>query len=205
MSVVIAILLILMTAGVSLMNGTGAQARRAGTDMLTGMIEQARTTAITSRSNVILAIAEPGDLPSSDERCRIGLFKVTGEKEWPSDLTAPVEAALLSRWRTLETGIAIIGDDVDGLENPVGPNENQLIIQYGPQASPLNIEVHAIAFNPRGALIHPSGSKPIVFRIAEGGYRGGVPKANKREGASGLSENRLKVGRVTGRPYLIDG
>lgn len=49
MSVVIAILLILMTAGVSLMNGTGAQARRAGTDMLTGMIEQARTTAITTK------------------------------------------------------------------------------------------------------------------------------------------------------------
>jgi hypothetical protein len=204
MSVVIAILLILMTAGINLMNGTGAQARRAGTDMLTGMIEQARTTAITSRSNVILAIAEPGDLPSSDERCRIGLFKVSGEKEWPSNLAAPINAGLLSRWRTLETGVAIVGDNVDGLENPVGPNVSQITIQYGPPAKPLNVKVHAIAFNPRGGLVHPTGSIPIVFRIAEGAYRGGVPKASQRAGASGPSENRLKVGRVTGRPYRID-
>ena len=63
MVAVIAILVILMTAGVSLMNGTGSQSRKAGTDMLGGMIEQARTTAITSRSHVVLAVAEPGDLP----------------------------------------------------------------------------------------------------------------------------------------------
>lgn len=205
MSVVIAILLILMTAGINLMNGTGAQARRAGTDMLTGMIEQARTTAITSRSNVILAIAEPGDLPSSDERCRIGLFKVTGEKDWPTNITGPIDAALLSRWRTLETGVALIGGDVDGLYNPVREEKDQITIKFGTAAKPLTAQVHAIAFNPRGGLVHPSGSNPIVFRIAEGSYRGGGPKANIRKDAAGPSENRLKVGRVTGRPYRFDG
>lgn len=205
MSVVIAILLILMTAGISLMNGTGAQARRAGTDMLTGMLEQARTTAITSRSNVILAIAEPGDLPATDERCRIGLFKVLGEKDWPSNTSTPIEAVLLNRWRTLETGVALIGDDVDGIYNPVGKSADEISIKYGPANRPITIKVSAVAFNPRGGLVHPAGSTPIVFRIAEGAYRNGSPKANIRADAAGPSENRLKVGRVTARPYRIDG
>ena len=39
MVAVIAILVVLMTAGVSLLNGTGAQSRRAGTDMLSGLID----------------------------------------------------------------------------------------------------------------------------------------------------------------------
>jgi len=205
MSVVIAILLILMTAGISLMNGTGAQARRAGTDMLTGMIEQARTTAITSRSNVILAIAEPGDLPATDERCRLGLFKVLGEKDWPSNTSTPIEAVLLNRWRILETGVALIGEDVEGLHNPIGKPSDEISIKYGPSNRPLTIKVHAIAFNPRGGLVHPQGSVPVVFRIAEGGYRSGAPKANIRADAAGPSENRLKIGRVTARPYRIDG
>jgi len=205
MSVVIAILLILMTAGISLMNGTGAQARRAGTDMLTGMIEQARTTAITSRSNVILAIAEPGDLPATDERCRIGLFKVLGEKDWPSNTSAPIKAVLLNRWRILETGVALIGEDVEGLHNPIGKTSDEISIEYGPSNRPLTIKVNAIAFNPRGGLVHPMGSIPVVFRIAEGGYRSGGPKPNIRAGAAGPSENRLKIGRVTARPYRIDG
>ena len=63
MVVVIAVLVMLMTAGVIFFSGTGSQSRKAGTDMLTAMIEQARTKAITSRSFVVLAVAEPGDLP----------------------------------------------------------------------------------------------------------------------------------------------
>lgn len=202
MMVVIAILVTLLTAGVSLLNGTGNQSRKAGTDMLSGLIEQARTTAITSRSYVVLAIAEPGDLPSSDERCRIGLFKVDGE--WP-DATAtpnPLKCTLLSRWQTLNTGIALIGDKVNGLTNPL--DESEVTISYGGTKN-LSVKVHVIAFNSRGGLHYPAGSTPIAIRIAEGGYRGGKATPNKRGSQQSISENRLKIGRVTARPYRIDG
>ena len=41
--------------------------------------------------------------------------------------------------------------------------------------------------------------------IAEGGYRGGEAKPNMRGEAKTITENRLRIGRVTARPYQIDG
>jgi prepilin-type N-terminal cleavage/methylation domain-containing protein len=201
MVTVIAILVILMTAGISLLSGTGSQARKAGTDTLTGMIEQARTSAITSRCYVVLAIAEPGDLPAGDERCRLGLFKVAMDK-WPANPADTIEAVLMSRWRTLETGVAIIGEKVDGVENPLDADE--LTISYGAN-KPLTVNVHAIAFNPRGGLHYPSGSTPVAMRIAEGNYQNRKATPFKRGDAGVIAENRLKIGRVIARPYRTDG
>ena len=197
MAAVIAILGTLMTAGVSLLNGTGAQSRKAGADMLAGLIEQARTTAVTTRSHVVLAIAEPGDLPAGDERCQLGLFKID---EWPDSLTAsPVlTGVLLNRWQTLNTGVVLGGGDVDGVSNPM--DQEQVTITYG-GVRHLTAKVHIIAFNSCGGLHYPPGSTPIAIRIAEGRYRGGKVISNQRPGA----ENRLKIGRVTARPYRTDG
>lgn len=195
--VVIAVLVILLVAGVGLLGGTGAQARRAGTDMLSGMIEQARTSAITTRSYVVLAVAEPGDLPASDERCRIGLFKV---ENWPENDTDPLSAVLMSRWRIFENGVVLIGGDTGGLENPL--DRQKLQITYGTGNKARTIQVHGIAFNPRGGLHHPRGSMPVALRIAEGAYRGGKATPNRR--GETIAENRLKIGRVTARPYRMD-
>lgn len=205
MVAVIAILVTLMTAGITLLNGTGNQSRKAGTDMISGMVEQARTTAITSRCYVVLAIAEPGDLPISDERCRIGMFKVDLDK-WPAANTSPVivTATLLNRWQTLNTGIVLIGGQVAADGAPNALDSDKMTINYGGSKN-LSIKVHAIAFNSRGGLHSPSGSTPVVLRIAEGGYRGGVAKPNKRAGQEAVTENRLKIGRVTARPYQIEG
>ncbi len=194
MAAVIAILGALMTAGVSLLGGTGARSRKAGTEMLTGLIEQARTTAITSRSHLVLAIAEPGDLPAGDERCRLGLFKVG---EWPDSPSSPpvLTGVLLKRWLTLETGIVLAGGDVDGVANPL--DGEQVTIRYGGTG----VKVHIIAFNSRGGLHYPPGSTPVAIRISEGRYRGGEAVSNPRGG----SECRLKIGRVTARPYPTDG
>jgi hypothetical protein len=201
MVTVIAILVILMMAGVSLMNGTGSQSRRAATDLLAGMIEQARASAITSRCYVILAVAEPGDLLSGDERCRLGLFKVETEN-WPDSSAGPVTGVLMSRWRSLETGVALIGGPVDGIENPLdGP---ELTISYN-TGKPMTVKVHAIAISSRGGLHHPAGSSPIVMRIAEGNYRSGKPAPYKRGDTGTITENRLEIGRVIARPYRIDG
>lgn len=201
MVAVIAILIALMTAGVSLLNGTGTQSRRAATDMITGMIEQAKSTAVTSRSYVVLAIAEPGDLPSGDERCRIGLFKV---EEWPdsSGSTPDLKGVLLSRWQSINTGVVLLGGDVKGVTNPI--DEPQITMNYGTGSKPQVITVHAIAFNSRGGLHYPLGSSPIALRIAEGGYRNGKATANLKGPKKGATENRLKIGRVTARPYPID-
>jgi len=201
MLAVMAVIGILLVAGVKLLGGTGTQARRAATDMITGLVEQARTAAITRRTHIVLAIAEPGDLPADDNRCRLGLFQVD---EWPDDAAAEVPAVLMSRWRVLETGVVLIGGDDSGetggpLPNPLdGP---ELRIRYGTGGSTRTVQAHAIAFNPRGGLRFPNGSRPIHLRIAEGAYRNGKTITIRRGDQRSIAENRLKIGRVTARPY----
>lgn len=198
MVVVIAVLVILIVAGIGALGGSNAQARKSGSDVLSGLIDQARTAAITSRSNVVLAIAEPGDLPSGDERCRLGLFKV---ESWPESGATTMGGVLMSRWTSLETGVILASGDLDGVPNPLDAPE--LTINYGTVAKPVSVTVHAIAFTPRGGLLHPSGSGPVVMRIAEGAYRQGKASPNRRPSGA-LAENHLKIGRVTARPYRID-
>ena len=198
MVAVIAILVTLMTAGVSLLSGTGAQSRKAGTDLLSGLIEQARTRAITSRSKVLLAIAEPGTLPAGDERCRIGMFRVDESTASPPVTTY----VLLNRWQTLNTGIVLLPDK-DSPTNAL--NTKKIPLTYRAGNKDLTINVYAITFNSRGGLAFPEGSTPIELRIAEGVYRNGEPQPNKHADQSKIPENRLKIGRVTARPYRIDG
>lgn len=199
MVVVLTVVVILTATGVSLLHGTGTQSRQAGSDLLAGMIEQACATAVTSHSHVVLAVAEPGDLPGSDERCRLALFQV---EAWPDSATDTVQGVQLGRWRPMETGIALIGGHLDGVVNPM--DATQLTIAYG-AATPRSVIVHAIAFNPCGALLYPPGSTPVAMRIAEGGYRGGLATPNRHGQSGSIRENRLKIGRVTSRPYRIDG
>lgn len=198
---VISILVILMTAGVSLLGSTGIQSRKAGMDMISGLVEQARTIAITSRSDVFLVIAEPGDLPAQDERCRIGLLRL--RKPAPgSSQTSAVRYDLITRWQTLNTGVILIGGEVDGIRNPM--DEPEIEMTYGPANKEKTVRVHAIAINSRGSLVQPNGSDPVVFRLAEGAYRGGVASPNKRGAAGAISDSHLKVGRVMARPYRIN-
>lgn len=197
MVTVLAVLVILMTAGVSMLNGNAAQARKTGTDLITGMIEQARTTAITTRSYVLLAIAAPGALPTEDPNFRIGLIKVAVE-DWPKNGAGNVSGELLIRWRPIETGAILLGGEVDGVENPLdGP---ELTVTYG-KANPRSVKVHALVFNSRGGLLFPSGSTPVALRIVEGTYRNGLALPYKRGDTGTIVENRLKIGRVTARPY----
>lgn len=198
MMVVISILVLLLAAGVRLLGGNASQSRTAGTDLLEGMIEQARSSAITSRSYMVLAVAEPQNLMTGDSGCQLGLFRVTS---WPDSNTEPLQGVLIGRWRALQSGIALIGGEVAGADNPMDSKE--LTIVYG-NPKEQTIQVHAIAFNPRGALHYPPGSAPVVLRIAEGDYRSGMPVARRRGESGTITENRLKIGRVTSRPYQTD-
>ena len=203
MVAIIAVIAILLVAGVSLIGNTASQSRRAAADMLAGMIDQARTAAITSRAHVILAVAEPGDLPTDDSRCRLGLFKV---ENWPESASQTIPAVLLKRWSVIESGAVLIGGDAadgEGLPNPLdGP---ELEVSFGPPNRVRTVRVHALVFNPRGGLHFPEGSRPVTMRVAEGNYRNGTAAPNRRGDAGTISENRLRIGRVTARPYRIDG
>ncbi len=203
MAAVVATLGIIMLAGAGLMNGTGTQARKAGADLLVGMIEQARTAAITTRSCVVLAVAEPDVLTTPDDRCRLALFKtdLSPDAAWPA--SGAVKGVIMARWRTLENGVLLIGGPVDGADNIL--DGRKLTITYGTDSAPLTITAHAIAFGPRGGLQYPQGSSPVAVRIAEGARRGGKATPNIRGNSANISESRLKIGRVTARPYRIDG
>lgn len=195
---VLAVTLLLLTAGIRILGGTSGQSLKSATDSCTGLLEQARATAITSRSFVVLAIAEPGDLPGDDKRCMIGLFKIT---DWPAS-AATLDGVLLRRWQPLPSGIILLPGSVKGLRNPRDEPEMTLRSQSGKQA--IEGRFHLLAINPRGGLHWPAGSDPLVLRIAQGAYQHRQPTAGTRSHSKGV-ENTLRIGRLTARPYRNDG
>jgi hypothetical protein len=200
MSVAIAILLTLATAGAQLLGNTEMQTQKSGTELLTSLIEDARNTALTSRRHVILAIAEPGDLVNNDGRCRLGIFKVDS---WPESIDEPIfQAIQKGRWRALEQGLTISGGNLDGHDNPLEAPE--LALEFGTKSKPLSAKFHAIAFNPHGSIIHPASTNPIVVRIAAGNYQNGKAIPRRRDNNGTLVENKIKVGRVSARPYRME-
>lgn len=198
MVVVLAILMTLLVAGISLTNQSNSNSRKIATDVLSSMIEQARTAAITSHSYVVIAIGEPDNYPAGDERCRLGLFEV---QTWPDDPADPIKGELMGRWRFLDTGVVLIGGDVNGLDNPM--DRPEITIFYGGD-KPETARFHAIVFTPRGGLHYPAGSSPLAFRIAEGNYRNGKATPFQRGDAKIVSENHLQIGRVTGHSHPVN-
>jgi len=194
-----AVIALLTGAGIRVLDKTGPQARRAATDTCIGLIDQARVTAITSRTIVVLAIAEPGDLPFDDERCRLGIFKIN---TWPAHPNT-LDATLVRRWQCLPGGTVILPGSVNNVRNP--RDEPEITLRYFTGRQPVQGRFHLIAFTPRGALLWPAGSDPLVLRIAEGGYRNGQPAPNTRGSNRCIAENPLQIGRITARAYRIDG
>jgi type II secretory pathway pseudopilin PulG len=198
MVAVLAILVILMTTGISLVNNTAIQARNTATETVINLIEQARTRAITSKSYVALAIVDPVDLPNADDRVRIGLFNI---KEWTTT-SAILEGELSNRWQSLNHGIIFVSGAASELVNPLDPPK--IVIHYG-GAKNLTVMAHIIAFNSRGGLHYPFGSASILLRLAQGRYHNGTATPHRQGRTKTISENFLKIGRVTARPYRISG
>jgi len=195
---VIAVMLLLAGIGATVLRDPGTQARKTATDALTGLLEQARTAALPRRAPVVLAIAEPGHLPTDDGRCMIGLFQLT---TWP-ERAAALDGVLLRRWQPLPAGVVLLPGGVSGLRNP--RDEPESTIRYLSGQRLIQGNFHILAFNARGGLLSPSGSDPVCLRIAEGTYRNRQPTANASR-KDRIAENNLRIGRLTARPYRFDG
>lgn len=198
MVVVTAILSILLLASARLMRNPGPHARKTGSDLITGLVDQARAAAISSRARIILAVAEPGDLPSGDQTCHLALFRA---ESWPEQQGEPVQATQISRWQPLAAGVILLAGAADGIANLL--DADQLTIHYGKDHG-RSVETHAMVIHPRGGLHYPQGSAPVAIRIAEGGYRSGTATPNRRGPDQTIAENLLKIGRVTARAYRMD-
>lgn len=198
MVVVMAILVILIGSAAMYLSGGPEKARRTATDQITGMIEQARNAAVASRSTVMLAIAEPGSLPTHEGRCVVGLLRV--DDGWDPSGEEPVTGKLLGRWKPLETGVIFMGGEIVGLANPL--DQPKMTIRYVTSRA-FEAEVCGVAFNARGRLVYPVGASPASLRLAEGGYPRGVPTPVRRGPEQRISDTWLKIGRVTGRAYEV--
>lgn len=186
MAVVIAILAMVMMAGIGLRNDAPAAVRRTAVDLLSASADHARTTAIARRKPVVMALAAPADLPAGDDgRCRIGLFVVDAEEGTALELTRTVTA--LGRWKPLGDGISWGTGQEAAAVNPWNAARLKLRTKRGP------LQVHGIVFTPQGGLSSPPGAAPAEIRFGQSGGR-----------AEAFPASRLRVGRVTGRIYPAD-
>jgi prepilin-type N-terminal cleavage/methylation domain-containing protein len=191
MLVVMVIVGALLAMGLTVFGRTAASARRTAVDQFTAAVEQARTTAITRRKPVILAIAPPA-AGSTDATTRFGIFEVD---ELPEE-GEPIDARQIQRWNLMPEGAIFLPEDLDGLRNVTRGDKVQLKWRDGGnQAS-----VHALAFTPRGGLAWPTGSDPVAVKIGSGFYRDGQPVPTAGGGHSGM-----RIGRVVARPWRLDG
>ncbi|MFC7338501.1 Tfp pilus assembly protein FimT/FimU [Haloferula chungangensis] len=187
---VIGIIVLLVGISLTAVGNTGAAALRTASESFTVAIEQARTSAITRRSEVALAILEPGQGGFNDGICRIGLFRLDGETD-----DGALKGELLQKWLKLPGGIAFFGGEVDSLHNLMDEVPVRLVWRDGEE----NSDVRALVFNPRGGLAQPQGSESIVIKLGRGTYRNGAA-VKVEQGAS----RTIRIGRVVARPWVLD-
>jgi prepilin-type N-terminal cleavage/methylation domain-containing protein len=191
MLVVMVIVGALTTLGLTVFGNSAANARRTAMDQFTAAVEQARTSAITRRKPVILAIAPPIS-DSADQTTRFGLFEVDALP----DRGDPIEARQVQRWNQLPGGVVFFPGSVETLRNVLDEDKVQLKWKEGASQA----MVYAFAFNPRGGLAWPTGSDPVAVKIGSGLHRAGQPVATPNGGHSSL-----RIGRVVARPWRLDG
>jgi type II secretory pathway pseudopilin PulG len=160
MLVVISIAGGLLAIGLSLSGKSGDRARRDALERFAAMIEQARSTAITRRKTVVLAIAGPDEEHGAT---RLGLFEV----DRPPRTGEPLEGRPLQRWSPLPDGVAFASGEIAGLANPLDAAPLELRWQDGERSA----TVHSLAFTPRGGLAWPAGSKPVALTLGSGALR----------------------------------
>lgn len=187
---VIAIVLILMAVGIGLLTTSRGEALRTGTEQFTSLVEQARTSAITRRKPVVLAIAEPGRTDLGDDQCRVGLFELDAWK--PGEVN---EGRLIQRWQVLPMGIALFGGEVDSLANVKDEDAISLTWRAGTESA----EMPGLVFSPRGGLLAPAGSESVVVTFAAGTYRDGNAVATGKERGK-----VVRIGRVVARPWQMN-
>jgi hypothetical protein len=187
---VIGIIVLLVGVSLTVIGSSGAAALRTAGESLTAAVEQGRTSAITRRREVALAVLEPGQGGFNDGVCRIGLFELDGEAD-----DGALKGTLLQKWLKLPGGIAFFGGEVDSLDNLVDETPISIEWKNGTEKA----EVHALVFTPRGGLSHPQGSESIVVRIGRGTYRNGT-SVKIEKGAN----RTIRIGRVVARPWVID-
>jgi hypothetical protein len=187
---VIGIIVLLVGISVSLIGNTGAAALRTASESFTAAVEQGRTSAITRRREVALAILEPGQGGFNDGICRIGLFELDGETDDGS-----LKGELLQKWLKLPGGIVFFGGEVDSLNNLMDESPVSIEWKNGTE----KIEMRALVFSPRGGLSQPQGSDSIVVKFGRGTYRSGT--AVKMENGANRT---IRIGRVVARPWVID-
>lgn len=195
--VVMAIMLIVVALSASLFKSTGASKLRSSADQVVGMIEQARTAAITRRKPVMLAVREPA--ASGEDEVLIGLFELEDLGGAPDG--SGHAARLMRRWQRLPSGVVFLDGPVEaadatGLRNLADEDPITVTWRDGAQSEAM----HGVVFTPRGGMGLPAGSDPMVFKIGLGAYQDGRPVST---GAG--SVRAFRIGRVVARPWRLDG
>ncbi|MCU0794982.1 MAG: prepilin-type N-terminal cleavage/methylation domain-containing protein [Akkermansiaceae bacterium] len=186
--VVIAIIGSLLAISVSLFKRTGSESLRTSADRFMSMVEQGRTAAITRRKPVALVLINPSS-QNPDRPAQLGLFELA---EWESG--KPAVGTQIQRYETISPGMAFLPDDEDGMMNVLEAPAIRLTWKNGQESA----DFPALVFSPRGGLLSPAGSEPVLVSVGGAVLRNGtlvVTKSGRRD---------IRVGRVVARPWLLD-
>lgn len=191
---VVGVIGILLVAAISMVGGTPAEARKTTADMLVAMVDEARAAAITTRSHVVMAVAGPSGGTGAQ---RVALFRAADPVDGP---LSALEVELIGRWRTLETGVILIGGADTGFSNPL--DAPRVALRPSTTGGGQPVDAHVLVFHPHGGLRLPEGDGTLALRLAEGTIRGGQPQPLRR--GERIPETKIRVGRTIARAHLAN-
>lgn len=202
--VVISLISILTSIGISMFANSTMQERRTAADTLMAMVDLARQTAGARHREVILAFASPEEIPGHGSSLRLGMFLCEDRwQEQPEPRTSalePIRCRALYRWRNLNAGVVLLPGTGSHLESVNPMDAPPLQLQYG-RGFARRATVHALVFHPQSGLVYPDGTHPALLRLVAGSYRHGQPMPSRRDDPDRPPENPLLIHRNATRAF----
>lgn len=200
--VVIAIISIMASVGMSMFAHSTIHERRTAVGTMGAMVDLARNLAIARRREVILAFASPDEIAGHGQALRLGMFLC--DERWSVEAAGEgvIRCRAVHRWRNLQTGVVLMPGSVGGAEmvNPLDAPVMRLSYGRGYMRS---ARVHGMVFGVDGGLLWPVGDVPAVLRLVAGSYERGVPVASRKHDMKRPPENVLQVGRGVARAVEV--
>lgn len=178
----LAIMLVMMAVSAK---PDGAAELKIAAQQLSGLVDQARTKAVTCRKNVVLALIEPGALASDNESPGAALFELRGNPPPPGEA---LEVKQISRWIWWEQGVEFSDEAADGALGVLAQPKRVLRLDR----KSLEIRAAVVIFTFSGGISAPGDSGKVSLALVRS-------RRGKARHETGGAAEQLVIGRSIAR------
>lgn len=193
---VIAVIVLLMVAGIPLLSDPSTHGRQTSREILRAHLQQARGHAIASGRATAMIIAghDGGSVRTG------GLMTIAEVEAQPAGGNPFRVTRLIQRWTLLPENMFFLNQSAVRSSQPT-MMDSPPIVDAEYQKKPLGC--HAVIFSPDGRITHPADGMPLTLAIGKGQQaQGGVIATQKSDGK--VVFDLLRINRLNARARILD-